>query len=147
MGHGSIARPRDLERHKGRQGTAPPRSAFARCGGAGSKPSNALFQRSLPMDQPLLPPCCTSSSASPSGRNAKYGPYSQIRNYLGPYFAVFTVKKAKYTPPNSHLAAPKFAFDVPDSRGGPNHYPSHLEQPPFDPTSVNIRAITTALVP
>ena len=46
-------------------------------------------------------------------RNAKYGPYLQIRKYSGLYFAVFTVKKAKYMPPNSYLAAPKFAFDVP----------------------------------
>ena len=51
----------------------------------------------------LLGPC----------RNAKYGPYLQIQKYLGLYFAVFTVKKAKYIPPNSYLVAPKFAFDVP----------------------------------
>ena len=48
------------------------------------------------------------------GRDAKYyGPYSQIRKYLGLYFAVFTVNKAKYTPPSSYLAAPKFILDVP----------------------------------
>ena len=46
-------------------------------------------------------------------RNAKYGPYLQIGKYLGLYFAVFTVKKAKYMPPNSYLVAPKFVFDVP----------------------------------
>ena len=46
-------------------------------------------------------------------RNAKYGPYLQIRKQLGLYFAVFTVKKAKYMPPNSYLVAPKIVFDVP----------------------------------
>ena len=52
-------------------------------------------------------------TATNGDRNAKYGPYSQIWKYPGLYFAVFTVKKAKYTPPYSHLAAPtKFAFDV-----------------------------------
>ena len=43
-------------------------------------------------------------------RNAKYGPYLQIQKYLGPYFAVFTVKKTKYTPPN--------VFDGPDTHPG-----------------------------
>ena len=47
-------------------------------------------------------------------RNAKYGPYLQIRDYLGLYFAVFTVKKA-------NLAAPKFVFDVPDPPGHAQH--------------------------
>ena len=46
-------------------------------------------------------------------RNAKYGPYLQIRKYLGLYFAVFTVNKAKYMPPNSYLAPPNFVFNAP----------------------------------
>ena len=50
-------------------------------------------------------------TATNGDRNAKYGPYSQIRKYSGLYFAVFTVKKAKYMPPNSYLVAPKFVFD------------------------------------
>ena len=59
------------------------------------------------------------TSGKPPNRNAKYGPYLQIRKYLGLYFAVFTVKKAKYMPPppNSHLAAPKCVFDVPATKG------------------------------
>ena len=46
------------------------------------------------------------------GRNAKYGPYLQIQKYLGPYFAVFTVKKRNTRPqmriwrlPNSYSTA------------------------------------------
>ena len=50
-------------------------------------------------------------------RAAKHGPYLQTRNYLGVYFAVFTVKKAKYTQPNSYLTHPKFVFSRPDSVG------------------------------
>ena len=49
-------------------------------------------------------------SALQLDRNAKYGPYSQIRKYLGLYFAVFTVKSQNarpqfriWAPPNSHF--------------------------------------------
>ena len=42
----------------------------------------------------------------------KFSP-GEAQKDLGPYFAVFTVKKTKYTPPNAYLAAPKFAFDGP----------------------------------
>ena len=76
------------------------------------------------LSRPCLVVCscaCVRTSCdgqSVRARNAKYGPYLQIQKYLGPYFAVFTVKKTKYTPPNAHLAAPKFVFDGPGERGG-----------------------------
>ena len=60
---------------------------------------------------------CLSQKRAARARNAKYGPYSQTRNYLGLYSAVFTVKKAKYTPPNPHLAAVFGVFRVPGAGG------------------------------
>ena len=49
-------------------------------------------------------------------RNAKYGPYFQIRKYLGLYFAVFTVKKRRNTSPQIRIWWP------------PNSYSTSLRQ-------------------